>query len=154
MLDKELNNKCLFKKENKTNDAKRKIDRNIVDHADCICKMEKLFMKLKNKDDDYIILNKKYENFHVENISLKIQTKELKQLICKYNYKDNNDMDFGEDIETLYIKENIDIISKKKIKYYEYQLAVLNTFFKDNNINSLIELKNKITTSIPKNKNN
>lgn len=38
-------------------------------------------------------------------------------------------MDFGDDIETLYIHQNIDIISKKKIKYYEYQLTVLNTIF-------------------------
>lgn len=41
---------------------KIKIDRNIVDHADCILQMEKLFTKLKNKDDDYIILNKKMKN--------------------------------------------------------------------------------------------
>lgn len=41
---------------------KIKIDRNIIDHADCILQMEKLFTKLKNKDDDYIILNKKMKN--------------------------------------------------------------------------------------------
>jgi hypothetical protein len=50
-------NKYLFKNEKKRIDAKIKIDRNIVDHADCILQMEKLFTKLKNKDDDYIILN-------------------------------------------------------------------------------------------------
>lgn len=63
-------------------------------------------------------------------------------------------MDFGDDIETLYTCKDDDIISmKKQIKYYEYQFDILNTFFRNNKINKIEELKKIISNSKVEEKN-
>jgi hypothetical protein len=138
MLDNKLNNKCLFKNEKKTNDAKIKIDKNIVDHGDCILQMEKLYMKLQNKDNDYNIL---YKNHLEENILLKKQNKKLKILL--------NNKDFIND-DLMYIDYDLfeyesDYILEKKVISYGRQLDYINTFLNYNNVSNFEELSKIIS---------
>lgn len=130
MLENKLANKKLF----------NNINKNIINHNECILQMDRLYQKLEYKENIEINeLNEKI-NFLTKRIIYK--DNEIEKL--KHNTYDNN-IEFGDDIESLYIQEKIDIISmKKQIKYYEYQLYGVINFFNKNNIKGLNDLANKI----------
>lgn len=120
MLTKD-NNKHLFKnpnfekKEKKHEHIPIKVDKNIVDHRDCILQMEKLYEKIRNKEkninkDKFISDDLLYIDFDI------------------FQYESEYEL-------------------KEKVIYYEKQIDILNTFFRDNNINNLTELKTKISSS-------
>lgn len=164
MLNKD-NNKGLFKGPNIETNKKAK-SQNLIDHSDCILQLDKLYEKIKNQEKEFISYKNKKDNLRYDYNNLEnkyiesckkenILYEEIKILKNKvrgkkvdgnnYNY---NNMDFGEDLETLYIKENIDTIyMKKKIKYYEYQINGINNLLKQNNINSLIEFEKYISST-------
>lgn len=106
---------------------------------------EKVINSYKNKYN-----NLKYDYNHLENKFIEIcnnenilyeENKILKNMVHKNNYNYDN-IDFGDDIETLYIQESIDIISmKKEIKYYKYQLDVINNIFNKYNVKKEHDLK-------------
>lgn len=146
MLTKD-NNKTLFKSPYVETNKKEK-SQNLIDHNDCILQLDKLYEKIKRQDleiisyknqnnnlkHDYNNLENKFiESCKNENI-LYEENKILKNKVDGNNYI-YNDMEFGNDIETLLIQENIDIISmKKQIKFYEYQLNCINNIFTKYNV--------------------
>lgn len=156
-------NNSLFKKptfeKNKKETSLNRKSKNIVDHGECILQMESLYEKIINNEKEFISnknsLYKENEYLKDEIVFLKKLNNKFKNIIAKYNYYNNDEMDFGDDIETLYVIKDDDIMSmKKQIKYYEYQFDILNTFFRNNNINKIEELKKLIFDSKVKEKNN
>lgn len=102
-------------------------------------KIEELYISQENnlnklkqiiKEKDNIILRNK-----IDHDNLKI---EYNSLESKFIESCNNENDLYE--------SNVELINHNN--YYEKQFDFLNSFFKDNNINSLTELKNKISNII------
>lgn len=156
MLDKKINNKSLFKNENK--EKQTKDNKNIIEHSDCIIQMEKLYKKLEKKDNDYIFIKKEhdklYNNFidicnrkdHLfkENNYLKNEIEYLKNQINGINLVINDKSKHIND-ELLYIDYDIfeyesKYILKKKIISYEKQLDYIDEFLYNNNVSSFEEL--------------
>lgn len=163
-------NKMLFK--NPKNNKKTKngeieipmkmdIDKNIINHKDCILQMENLYMKLHDKDKyyielqsknkaDYNIIKSDYNNLKVKNKNLTEDNRLLKKQIDELKKIINKDIIINDDL--LYI--DFDIFNEshyeleRQNNYYEKQMDILNSFFKNNNINGLQELKTIINTSI------
>lgn len=162
------NNKSLFNCPNTETNKKEK-SQNIIDHNSCITQLENLYEKIKQQEKEYIFYKNKYDNLknnyndlenkfikvcnqendlYIENLNLKIKLKELENINCNY-------MGFGDDIETLFKQESIDIISiKKQIKRYEYELDGINNIFNKYNVKTehdLINILNNYNINISQN---